>query len=88
MKQYSECSEIFHFNNSGKEEMCSGRCQRFTFHSSEKKQVSEPSQGFHSVSNTVEMGSDFGQRFHFNNSGFKQWRECSQRFHWNSNEVK
>ena len=88
MKQYSECSERFHLNNSGKEEMCSGRCQRFTFHSSEKKQVSEPSQGFHSVSNTVEMGSDFGQRFHFNNSGFKQWRECSQRFHWNSNEVK
>ena len=88
MKQYSECSEIFHFNNSGKEEMCSGRCQRFTFHSSGKKHDSELSQGFHSISNTVEIGSDFSQRFHFNNSGFKQWRECSQRFHWNSNEVK
>ena len=86
MKQYSECSE--RFINSGKGEMCDRRCQIFTFHSSEKKQGSEPSQGFHSVSNTVEMGSDFGQRFHFNNSGFKQWRECSQRFHWNSNEVK
>ena len=88
MKLYSECTERFHFNNSGKEEMCGGRCQRFTFHSNEKKQGSELSQGFHSISNTVEMGSNFSQRFHFNNSGLKQWRECSQRFHWNSNEVK
>ena len=88
MKQYGECSERFHFNNSGEEEMCSGHCQRFTFHSSGKKQGSELSQGFDSISNTVEIGSDFSQRFHFNNSGFKQWRECSQRFHWNSNEVK
>ena len=71
MKQYSECSERFHFNNRGKEEMCSEGCQRFTFHSNEKKQGSEPSQGFHSVSNTVEMGSDFGQRFHWNSNEVK-----------------